>query len=95
MTTKTTIRIEKQQIFNPNEYPQQFQNLPIGVVVQQIEKNLQQVVNASEDSYTGLLGTVRLADGRQARVELKIDAEYVTKEVVTNNLDLFEGIAND
>ncbi len=92
MTTKTTIRIEKQQIFNPNDFLEQFQNLPIGVVVQQIEKNLQQVVSASEDSYTGLLGTVRLADGRQARVELKIDAEYVTQEIVTNNLDLFEGM---
>ncbi len=85
-----TKRIEKRQVFNPDEYLPQFQNLPIEVLVRQVEKILQQVTNANKDSYTGLLGTVRLADGRQARVELKIDAEYITQEVVTNNLDLFK-----
>lgn len=86
-----TIRTEKKQIFNPNDFLEQYRNLSIDTVVERVGKTLETVAKTSEDNYTGLLGTIRLADGRQAKVELKIDAEYITEEVRTDNLDLFPG----
>lgn len=77
-------------MFNPSDFLEQYQRLSIPVLTEQVTKVLEHTTKNSEDSVTSLLGTIELSDGRQARVELKIDAEYIVQETYSNNLDFFE-----
>ncbi len=73
-----TVRI---MVFDPNEFMPQYRKLSVSKVVNQFTKTLNQAVQSSENSVSGLFGTIELSDGREAKVELRIDAEYINQIV--------------
>lgn len=77
------------QQFDKSEILDQFRDIPSADLTRKFEQFVENVINNSEDKATALFGTIVLADGREAKVELRIDAEYVYIEDSSNNLDLF------
>ncbi len=75
---KDTIKIE---IFDVSKYLPVYRDLPLETVIEQFRKTLQNAVKSSEDSTGALFGTVRLADGREARVQVSIEAAYIKQPV--------------
>ncbi len=64
-------------VFDVAEYPEVYRNLPPDTVIQQFSKTLQHAIQSSENHIHALFGTVLLSDGREARVEVTIDAAVI------------------
>lgn len=67
--------------FKTAEFPEQFRKLSEDQIMHVARSFLMQAVMNSEDSAEGLFGTIVLADGREAKVQLTIEAEYIRKEI--------------
>ncbi len=65
-------------VFDVSEYPEVYRNLPPDTVIQQFSKTLQHAIQSNENHIHALFGTVLLSDGREARVEVTIDAAVIT-----------------
>lgn len=74
MSKKPTRKIN---IFNAEQYLPVYRHLPLHTIEEQFNKTLQHAVNVSQDSANILFGTILLADGREARVQVCIEAEFV------------------
>lgn len=78
MVVKT--QCNKKVNFNSNDILNQYRQLPPEQIVASFQRVLEAAIINSEDAVTGYFGTVKLADGREARVKINIDAEYVIRE---------------
>lgn len=64
-------------IFDVADYLPVYRNLPLPTLVEQFDKILHYAVRSCEDSTGALFGTIRLDDGREARVQVSIEAAYI------------------
>ncbi len=71
-------------VFDVCEYPDVYRNLSSTYISQQFAKTLQYAIDNSENVMNGPFGTVMLADGREARVSVTIEAATI-KDTASNS----------
>ncbi len=74
-------------LFDVSEYPEVYRSLSPDTVIEQFGKTLHHAIASSQDNTSALFGTIRLADGREARVAVNIEAAIIINAPEAANLN--------
>ncbi len=76
-------------LFDVSEYPEVYRSLSPDTVIEQFGKTLHHAIASSKDNTSALFGTIQLADGREARVAVNIEAAIIhaPEAINLNNLN--------